>query len=253
MFGLAISLDMAVLSALIFAAALLYSSVGHAGASGYIAAMALVGIAPVVMKPTALVLNVLVAGLGTVRWYRLGFVKWRALLPLLAASVPCAFIGGAIQLPGTWYRLLIGTILIIAAAMMLTKQKHDPAAAAEGATAVPVAGGLLTGGSVGLLSGLTGTGGGIFLSPILLMMRWADPRQASGITLPFILFNSLAGLMGNLVALRALPAELPLFAASALAGGLLGTHFGSRHASNVLLRRLLAVVLLIAGVKFIWV
>ena len=251
MYDLSISVDTVMLSGLIFAAALLYSSVGHAGASGYIAAMALFGTAPAVMKPTALVLNILVAALGTVRWHLMGLVNRRALAPLLVASIPCAFVGGAIQLSATWYRLVIGVILIVAAASFVFQPQHETLA--DGSTAVPISGGLVSGGSVGFLSGLTGTGGGIFLSPILLLMRWADPRQASGITAPFILFNSLAGLMGNLLVLRTLPNELPLFAASALAGGLLGTGIGTSWASSTLLQRLLGLVLLIAGVKFIWV
>ena len=251
MFDLMVSADTVMLSALIFAAALLYSSVGHAGASGYIAAMALFGTAPAVMKPTALVLNILVAALGTWRWHRARLVNWPALMPLLLLSIPCAFAGGAIQLPVTWYRLVIGAILIVAAATFLIKPDQGPIAD-RSAAAVPVAGGLVSGGTVGFLSGLTGTGGGIFLSPILLLMRWATPRQASGITAPFILFNSIAGLMGNLAALRSLPTELPVLATAALAGGLIGTTIGTRWASSTLLQRLLGIVLLIAGIKFIW-
>ena len=114
-----LSIDTALLSGLIFLAALIYSSVGHAGASGYIAAMALMGIAPNVMKPTALTLNILVATLATIRWRSIGLVNWNALLPLLATSIPCAFIGGAIQLPYTYYRLLVGLVLLAAAAKLL--------------------------------------------------------------------------------------------------------------------------------------
>jgi uncharacterized protein len=250
MFDLAISADTMLLSALIFAAALLYSSVGHAGASGYIAAMALFSTAPAVMKPTALVLNILVAALGTIRWHGMGLVNRQALTPLLLASVPFAFLGGAIQLPVTWYRLVIGVILIVAAATFLFKPQQEPT---DRSAHVPILGGVLSGGTVGFLSGLTGTGGGIFLSPILLLMRWADnPRQASGITAPFILINSIAALMGNLVVLRSLPAELPLLASAAFAGGLVGTSLGTSWASSTLLQRLLGLVLLIAGVKFIW-
>jgi uncharacterized protein len=249
MIDISVSSDTMVLSALIFGAAMLYSSVGHAGASGYIAAMALFGTAPAVMKPTALVLNILVAAIGTVRWHRLGLVNKRALIPLLLASIPCAFIGGAIQLPVTWYRLLLGVILIVAAATFLFKPNQEPTD--DASSNVPVVGGVVTGGTVGFLSGITGTGGGIFLSPILLLMRWVNPRQASGITAPFILFNSIAGLAGNLVVLKSLPPGLPLFAAAALAGGVVGTTIGTSWASSILLQRLLGIVLLIAGIKFI--
>ncbi len=245
--------DVALLSALIFAAALLYSSVGHAGASGYVAVMALMGTAPAVMKPTALVLNILVAALGTWRWHQVGLVDRKVLMPMLLASMPCAFIGGAMQLPVTWYRILIGIILILAAAKFLTQPRGVAPSEPEQPASVPVAGGVLSGTIVGFLSGLTGTGGGIFLSPLLLFLSWASPRQASGITAPFILFNSIAGLAGNLVTLRALPVELPWLAMAALAGGFLGTHVGTRWATGMMLQRLLGVVLLIAGVKFLWV
>ena len=252
MIDLSLSADTALLSVLIFAAALLYSSVGHAGASGYIAAMALWGMSPAVMKPTALVLNVLVAALGTLRWQKLRMVNWTALLPLLAASIPCAFIGGAMNLPATWYRALVGVALLVAAAKLLIKPR-TAAGAGDTAVRVPLTGGLLAGGSVGLLSGLTGTGGGIFLSPLLLFFRWAGPRQASGITAPFILLNSIAGLAGNLVVLKSLPPQLPWLAIAALAGGLVGTQVGTTWASGVQLQRLLGVVLLVAGLKFLWV
>ncbi len=252
MFELSIAGDTALVAALIFLAALLYSSVGHAGASGYIAVMAMFGTAPAIMKPTALVLNILVATLSTIRWHRLKLVNWKALVPLLIASIPCAFMGGAIQLPAHWYRLMIGLILIVAALKFLL-QPRVRAATVESDVSVPVAGGLISGGAVGLLSGLTGTGGGIFLSPILLFLGWANVRQASGITAPFILFNSIAGLLGNLVVLKSLPSQLPWLAAAALAGGIVGSSIGIQWASGTTLQRLLGVVLLIAGVKFIWI
>jgi uncharacterized protein len=244
--------DIALLSGLIFAAATIYSSVGHAGASGYIAAMALFGLTPAVMKPTALTLNILVAALATYRWNGTGLVNWKALLPLVATSIPFAFIGGAMQIPAHWYRLLIGVILLAAAAKLMF-QPRENTAVAQLTTHIPAFPGAITGGLVGLLSGLTGTGGGIFLSPVLLFFGWAGPRQASGITIPFILINSLAGLAGNIFALQALPAELPYFMIAAVLGGLVGTQVGIHWVSPRTLQRLLGVVLLIAAVKFIFV
>ena len=179
-------------------------------------------------------------------------VNWAALFPLLLASIPCAFIGGAMNLPATWYRGLVGIVLVAAAANLLFKPRASTGEN-DKAARVPWFGGVLSGSSVGLLSGLTGTGGGIFLSPILLFFRWADPRQASGITAPFILLNSVAGLAGNLVVLKSLPPELPWFAIAALTGGFVGTQIGISWASGMLLQRLLGVVLLIAGLKFLWV
>ena len=245
--------DIALLAALILTAAAIYSSVGHAGASGYIAAMALFGLAPAVMKPTALTLNILVATLASYRLHRAELIGWRALLPLLAGSLPMAFLGGAIQLPTQWYKAIVGIILLIAAAMLFFRPRTFSATDQQPSIHIPWFAGILSGAAIGLLSGLTGTGGGIFLSPLLLFFDWTNARQASGITAPFILANSIFGLMGNLLSLRSLPAELSYLVVAALLGGLIGTQFGIRWFSNVTLQRVLAVVLLIAGAKFLFI
>ncbi len=242
--------DIAALCALIFLAAALYSSVGHGGASGYLAAMALFGLAPAVMKPTALTLNILVSALATLRWHNAGQANWRALLPLVVTSVPAAFLGGAIHLPNTWYRALVGIVLLAAAARLFYALR--PATSASGQQSqVPWLGGGATGAGVGILSGLTGTGGGIFLSPVLLFAGWANLKQSAGITAPFILVNSMAGLAGNFASVRGLPAELPYFVAAALLGAVVGLQFGVKWASNVALQRVLGVVLVIAAGKFL--
>lgn len=245
--------DIALLAFLILAAAAIYSSVGHAGASGYIAAMALFGLAPAVMKPTALTLNILVATLASYRLHRAELVGWRALLPLLAGSLPMAFLGGAIQLPAQWYKVIVGIILLIAAAKLFFQPRIASATEKQPAIHIPWFAGVLSGAAVGLLSGLTGTGGGIFLSPLLLFFGWTNARQASGITAPFILANSISGLAGNVSSLRSLPLELSYFVVAALLGALIGTQFGIRWFSNVTLQRFLALVLLIAGGKFLLV
>lgn len=242
--------DIFLLSGLILLVAMLYSSVGHGGASGYIAVMALFGIAPAVMKPAALVLNVLVSAMGTYRLHRAGLVNWKALIRLSAASIPMAFIGGTIQLPGEWYRRLVGVVLAAAAARLLIDPRETRPA--QSAITPPIPAALVTGGGIGLLSGLTGVGGGIFLSPFLVLFGWAGARQTSGITAPFILVNSLAGLAGNIVAVRSLPIELSYFAVAALAGALIGTQLGIRWLSPGTLLRVLAAVLLIAAVKFVF-
>lgn len=244
--------DIALLAGLIFVAAVIYSSVGHAGASGYVAAMALFGLAPMVMKPTALTLNIIVATLATYRWNGAGLINWKTLGPLLTTSMPAAFIGGAVQLPGNWYRLLVGIVLFVAALKLLFQPRKDPSRD-HITTPMPWFAGLLAGGLVGLLSGLTGTGGGIFLSPMLLFFGWAGTRQASGITAPFILVNSVAGLAGNLLSLKGLPSELPYFVIAALLGALVGTSIGIGVASTVILQRLLGIVLLVAAGKFFFV
>jgi uncharacterized membrane protein YfcA len=243
-------LDIASLSGLIFLVAVLYSSVGHGGASGYIAAMALFGIAPAVMRPTALVLNVLVSSMGTYRLHRAGLVNWHALVRLSAASVPAAFIGGMIQLPGDWYRSLVGIVLAADAIRLFVDPRETRAA--QPAVTPPLLPALITGGGIGLLSGLTGVGGGIFLSPFLVLFGWAGARQTSGITAPFILVNSLAGLAGNIVAVRTVPEEMIYFAGAALLGALIGTQLGIRWLSPRILLRVLAAVLIIAAAKFLF-
>lgn len=243
--------DILLLCVLFLAAATLYTSVGHAGASGYIAAMAIVGLSPDVMKPTALALNILVASLATARWTDNGrTLAWKSLLPLVVSSVPAAFIGGAYQLTADQYRLMVGLVLLAAAIRFIWQPKADADTQAI-VTRVPWLAGLITGAIVGLLSGLTGTGGGIFLTPILLLLGWAGARQASGLTAPFILLNSIAALAGNVAAIQKLPVELPYFVAAAMTGALIGTQIGTRLISTSTLQRLLGVVLLIAAAKFL--
>ena len=233
----------------IFIGAALYSSVGHGGASAYIAIMALFGVPAAMMRPTALVLNLIVSGLGSVRYIRAGQFRWRTLWPFLVGALPMAFIGGGIVLPGHIYKPLLGAILWLSAARLLwprelkaVTQWRDPA--------IPAA--FLAGAGIGMLSGLTGTGGGIFLSPLLLFMAWSEPKAASGVAAVFIFANSAAGLLGNLASLQQLPANLPMFAAAALIGGLAGTTMGIRLPVKLVLRSL-ALVLLVAGAKLIGV
>jgi uncharacterized membrane protein YfcA len=243
--------DVAALATLVFVAATIYSSVGHAGASGYLAAMALFGLPPAVMRPTALTLNILVASLATVRLRQANLVRWRPLLLLCSASIPAAFVGGTIQLPGHWYRTLVGIVLMAAAWKLFVDPRDASKPASEVASVIPWWPALVTGLLVGLLSGLTGTGGGIFLSPLLIFFGWSGARQQAGITAPFILVNSIAGLAGNLVSLQRLPAELPYLVVAALLGGVLGTQLGIRWLSVRALQRALAVFLVIAALKFV--
>jgi len=237
----------ALLAALIFAAATLYSSVGHAGASGYLAAMALVGVPPETMRPTALVLNVLVATLATIRFSRAGYFSFALLWPFAVTSIPASFVGGAIHLPTHWYKSLVGAVLIVAALRLLQNPKE--ARARAGLAPLPLVPALVSGALIGLLSGLTGTGGGIFLSPLLLFTGWAATRQTGGVSAAFILVNSVAGLAGNLASVRALPPEIVWWAPAAVAGGLLGSELGVRRVATHDFRRLLALVLVIAGLK----
>lgn len=237
-----------ILTALIFVAALLFSSVGHAGASGYLAAMALVGIAPAMMKPAALTLNILVAVIATTKYTRVGAFSWHLFWPFALASMPFAYLGGTLTLPGHIYKPLVGAVLIYAAwrSFSTAHQSTQIVAARPHLTVL-----LMAGAALGFLSGLTGVGGGIFLSPLLLLFRWAEVRVISGISAAFILVNSVAGLLGVLTSAPAFPSALPYWAVAAIAGGFIGAEYGSRRFGNPTIKKLLAVVLLIAGIKMI--
>ena len=244
--------DALVLAALFLVAAALYASVGHAGASAYLAAMALLGVAPEVARPTALALNVVVASFVTLRFWRAGLLQPRALLPLVIASIPLAFIGGSIHIPPNLYKPLLGAVLLVAAAgFFRTAQKAADENSSQPAT-IPILPALILGGTIGLLSGLTGTGGGIFLSPALIVAGWATTRQASGIASGFILVNSISGLLGNVSAVGGVPSSLPLWIGAVLVGALVGAEIGSRRASPPQLRYLLGAVLVVAGLKLIF-
>ncbi|MBW3612512.1 MAG: sulfite exporter TauE/SafE family protein [Chloroflexi bacterium] len=236
------------LAALFLAAAALYASVGHAGASAYLAAMALVGVTPETMRPTALTLNLFVAGIVVVRFASAGHLPWRSLVPLVVASVPAAFVGGLVQLPNELYRPLVALVLIVGAWRLATRRfGREPVHAR-----VPILGGLAAGGAIGLLAGLTGTGGGIFLTPLLVMAGWAPTRQAAGLSGAFILANSVAGLGGVLVGGLTLPRELPLWVLAVGVGGLAGSWLGAARFSVLTLRRTLAVVLVVAAAKLVF-
>lgn len=235
------------LAACMLIGAALYASVGHAGASAYIALMALFGVPAIVMRPTALVLNILVASFASIRFARAGLFRWRTLWPFMVGALPLAFLGGAIHVPGTAYRPLVGVLLLIAAARLLWPlQPVAPTAWRD--PPIPLA--ILAGAGMGLISGLTGTGGGIFLSPLLVILAWSETKAASGVVAMFILVNSAAGLLGNIASVQQLPSELPLFAGAVLIGAFIGTALGIRLAQPAILRAL-GVVLLIAGAKML--
>lgn len=241
------------LAILFFATAALYASVGHAGASGYLALMGLYGFAPAVMKPTALALNVVVAVVATARFYRAGLFSWSLFWPFAVVSVPAAFVGGGVAVPARGYKILVGVVLLYAAVWMFQSTRGGTATPAPSPAVrrptpwIALVVGLL----IGLLSGLTGVGGGIFLSPLLLYAGWAETRMTSGVAAPFILVNSIAGLLGHMTSVQQIPAEIPFWAGAVLLGGWLGATYGSSRAPTKILRRLLSVVLVIAAVKLI--
>lgn len=240
-----------VVAALFFFVAVLYSTVGHAGASGYLAVMGLAGLAPEVMRPTALLLNIAVASFTTWRFREARFFDARALAPFVAGSLPCAFIGGTIRLPSALYQAAVGLVLLVSAAVLTWRAYSPRFAGGERPVRIPVVPALAIGVVIGFLSGLTGTGGGIFLSPLILLLAWAGPKATAGISAPFIMVNSIAGLLGSTFAAHDLPDSMYLYVACALAGAFVGTWLGIRTLQPRALILTLAVVMSIAGLKLI--
>lgn len=227
--------------------AFLYSSVGHAGASGYIAVLTLCGFAAGLIKPTALVLNILVAAIGSVQFWRAGHFSWGLFWPFALLSVPAAFVGGYLHLPPSIFKPLVGVILLFSA-VRLCFRRSDPAEVSP-PTKVTALG---VGAGIGLLSGLTGTGGGIFLTPLLLFRRWARTKPAAAISALFILLNSIAGLAGHLSSGQPVPAMAGVLALAAVVGGTIGSHLGSRKFPVRTVSLLLSAVLIIAGTKLLF-
>ena len=237
------------LAILIALGAALYSSVGHGGASAYIASMALFSVAPETMKPTALALNLLVAGFGAWRYWRRGLTNWKLVVAFAITATPAAFIGGGIHLPGIYYKPLVGILLWLAALRLL----WQPKMLAERDAHTPSYWLTLPSGAVlGFLAGLSGTGGGIFLSPLVILNAWEKPRHTSGVVAAFIVLNSAAGLAGNAASVGHLPRELPIFLGSVLAGALVGTWLGVERLPRPWLLRTLGLVLTVAGAKLLF-
>ena len=246
--------DPLLLAVFFFVAAVLYASVGHAGASAYLAIMGLTGVAPDVARPTALALNIVVAAFVTYRFWRGGHISARSLAPFLLGSIPLAFLGGSLPVAPALYKKLVGIVLLLAATgMALTARRAAQAETARATPRVPFGPAIGIGAAIGLLSGLTGTGGGIFLSPVLLFAGWAKTRAASGMAAPFILANSIAGLAGNFSRLASLPSTLPIWAIAVVLGAVIGSEIGNRWGRIVQLRTALSVVLVIAGLKLIFI
>jgi len=239
----------------IFLVAVLYSSVGHGGGSGYLAVMAFFAVAPNVTKPTALALNIFVSSIATVQFYRRGFFSWRVFLPFAGASIPFAFLGGMIDLPISYYKLLLGIVLLFAAFRLAWKfNKNDgDESMEEEVSRYPIWVALVIGAIIGVTSGLIGVGGGIFLTPILFLTNWTETRKAAGISAMFVLVNSISGLLGNSQNALNLPSSVGIWIVTAVIGGIIGSTLGSKYFNSILLRRALAVVLLVAGVKLMLV
>lgn len=241
--------DILLLVPLIFLAALLFSSVGHGGASAYLATFALIGMAPASMRPAALCLNVLVASIGLYKFYKVRAFDWQLFWPIALTSVPAAFLGGQMTLPNPVYKTLVGLCLIYAAyTIFLQANKIDDVEVRPVSKPVQMA----LGAGLGFLAGLTGVGGGIFLSPVLLFFRWAKTKVISGVAAAFILVNSISGLFGLLTKSPLLPSGLVWFALAGVIGGLIGAEYGSKKLANPVIRKILALVLVFAGSKMLF-
>ena len=233
---------------LLFIVAFLYSSVGHGGASGYLALMAIFSITPDVMKPTALLLNLFVSMTSFIQFYRGGHFKWKIFLPLAAASVPFAFLGGRISVDAVIYKKILGLLLLIPiirflffANIPVNEQKKDNPWLS-----------LIIGCTIGFLSGLIGIGGGIILSPILLLLKWTDQKQTAAISALFIFVNSLSGLAGQLTKGINFSPDMYAYVAIAFTGGLCGAYLGSLKFNQNILKYVLACVLILAAYKLLF-
>jgi uncharacterized protein len=240
--------DSAIVGIYFFFIALLYSTVGHAGASGYLATMALLSFEPSVMKPTALALNIIVALITTVRFYQAGYFSWRLFWPFALASVPMAYLGGGMHVHAAIYRALVGIALVFAAFHLILRSKVAPDEPGQ-ATHPGIGPSLAVGGGLGFLSGLTGVGGGIFLSPVLLILHWAGLRRTAAVSAAFILLNSIAGLAGYLHNGGSVPGHLALLSVAVVSGGFIGSTLGATKLNNPILRILLGGMLVMAGFK----
>lgn len=238
-----------VISILIFFVAALYSSVGHGGASGYLAVLSFFAVAPAVMSSTALILNVLVAGIGVVVFFRAKHLEINLAWPFILLSVPAAFLGGLVHIADKTYFLLLAFALLVAAIRLAfsftMSENHDGLQKPSMIVALPI------GGGIGFLSGIVGVGGGIFLSPIMILRRWADPKKTSAVSALFIVVNSIAGIVGRTARGGFEFSTAVPFIVAALLGGLLGSHFGANKFSGMALRRLLSAVLVIAAFKLV--
>ena len=223
----------------------LYSSIGHGGASGYLALMALFSFAPESMKPTALLLNLFVAGIAFYYYYKEGYFNKKLFLVFAIASVPLAFIGGTIEVDASIYKKILAILLIFAILKMLNVFGKEN----DRTKKVKLWQGLVVGAVIGFFSGLIGIGGGIILTPVILLLHWGNMKQAAAVSALFIWVNSAAGLTGQLSSGVSIEKESLLLVAIALTGGVLGGYYGSKKINNKNLRYILAFVLIIASAK----
>jgi uncharacterized membrane protein YfcA len=231
----------------LFVVAFLYASVGHGGASGYLALMVIYGIAPEVMKPTALLLNLFVSLTGFLQFYRGGYFKKDIFIPLALASIPLAFVGGTITVQTELYKRILGILLLFPIGRLLFFRNTEASELKPSNFYIS----LLLGGTIGLLSGMIGIGGGIILSPALLLLKWTDQKQTAALSALFIFVNSVAGLAGQFTKGIHFNTDMIWYVVIAFAGGLCGAYFGALKFNQNILKNMLAVVLSLAAYKLI--
>lgn len=227
--------------------AFMYASVGHGGASGYLALMALFGFPPLVMKPTALLLNLFVAAISFIYYAKEGHFNKKLFIAFAITSIPLAFVGGMIDIDASIYKKILAALLVFAILKMLNvfgKESND-------IKTIRIWQGMLIGGLIGFFSGLIGIGGGIILTPVILLMNWGKMKEAAAVSALFIWVNSASGMFGQLYSGVQLDQQSFILVAIALIGGLLGAYLGSKKLNNKSLRYLLAFVLVIACIKLI--
>ena len=237
------------LTILFFLIATLYASVGFGGGTGYLALMGLFNIDSAIMRPVALALNILVTTIGTYKYARAGYFSWKLFLPFAVTSAPFAFLGGGLNLSGNVYKGIVGTLLFYAAIrLFLTARK----ASEKASTPPPLWASLFAGAVIGFIAGITGVGGSIFLAPLILLMNWASPKETAGISIVFVLVNSISAFLGYLSHTPSLPIEIICWGIAVIIGGWIGAEYGSKRLPNLLIRRILVGVLLVSSVKMLF-
>lgn len=250
--GVTLDNETLLLSVAFLITALVYAAVGQAGASGYIAIMGLAGFGPLAMKTTARSLNLLVAGIGSALFLRAGRLSWSDVWPFAVLGFPFSLLGGAVHLPDRVYFPFVGSVLILSGLQMARTALVGKTAGPEAPVTPPFAAALATGAVIGFVSGTTGTGGGVFLAPIILTMNWGTARQTAATTAVYNLLNSFAALIGAHAAWDNIPQSIPAWLIAVAVGGTIGAYIGSRHLSERWLRGTLSLLLLLSGIKLIW-
>jgi uncharacterized membrane protein YfcA len=230
--------------------AMLYTSVGHAGASGYLAVMALLSFSPESIKPTSIILNIVVASIASYHYLKSFYFNLRIFLAFVVTSMPAAYLGGTLTLPSNYFKLFTGIFLLISALAIISRTLlHQNEIETK---EMPIHYGLFLGAIIGFISGIIGVGGGIFLSPILILTKWTNAKQASGIAALFILVNSIAGLMGHISSIKTIDENIFYWIIAVIVGGIIGSYLGTKKLHTQIILYLLSLVLFSAGIKFIF-